>query len=245
MSNKVRINRFLANAGLGSRRKCEGLIRSGLVQVNGIAVDRLGMLIDPVEDSVVVEGRSLAQPERRIVLVLDKPEGVLCTVTDSRNRQTVIDIAREKGYMERIYPVGRLDLDTTGVLLLTNDGDLAYRLTHPRFKVEKTYRVIVEGGIEEAAISEIAAGIKLGGYVTRPCSIKVLSKEHGNTTLEVKIREGRKRQIRRMFAHFGHSVVKLRRVAIGDLKFDDLEEGEVRKLRPEEENLLRKLAGLA
>jgi 23S rRNA pseudouridine2605 synthase/16S rRNA pseudouridine516 synthase len=244
MSPAVRINRWLASAGVGSRRKCDDLIRAGLVSVNGEAMTRLGALVDPERDTVAVEGRVIGRPEKGVALVLNKPAGVLSTVTDSFHRKTVIDLAREQGVSERLFPVGRLDLDTSGILLLTNDGDLAYRLTHPRFKIEKTYRLTVEGSVEDETIETIASGVDLGGYRTKPCAVKVIGRRRGSTTLEVRLTEGRKRQIRRMFAAYGHRTIELARTALGDLRFEDVAPGAMRLLTEREERRLRELAGL-
>jgi 23S rRNA pseudouridine2605 synthase len=245
MSAKVRINRYLASAGFGSRRKCEELIRRGVVSLNGKALTDLATIVDPDTDSIVVDGRVAARSVETRVLVLNKPVGVLSTVTDSFNRKTVVDIAREHGIVERLFPVGRLDLDTSGILILTNDGDLAYRLTHPRFKIEKTYRVTVEGALTDETASRISNGIELDGYVTKPCVVSILRRGGGTTTVEVRLMEGRKRQIRRMFALFGHRTTELARTALGDLAFEDVAPGAMRALSEREERRLRELAGLA
>lgn len=244
MSAKVRINRWLASAGIGSRRKCDELIRAGLVSVNGETLTRLGALVDPDIDSIKVEGRVIARADAPMVLVLNKPAGVLSTVRDSFNRKTVIDLAREHGFLERLFPVGRLDLDTSGVLLLTNDGDFAYRLTHPRFKIEKTYRLTVDGTVRDDTIAAIESGVELDGYRTKACRVTIVGRRRGATTLEVRLTEGRKRQIRRVFARFGHRTIELARTALGDLCFEDLVPGAMRLLSENEERRLRELAGL-
>lgn len=244
MSPKVRINRWLASAGVGSRRKCDDLIRAGRVAVNGETLARLGTLVDPELDSITVEGRVIGSADASLVLVLNKPAGVLSTVTDSFKRRTVIDLAREHGFPGRLYPVGRLDLDTSGILLLTNDGDLAYRLTHPRFKIEKTYRLVVEGSVADDAIAAIQSGVELDGYRTKPCTVAIVRRGRTATTLEVRLTEGRKRQIRRMFEIFDHRTIELARTALGDLRFDDLLPGAMRLLSKREERRLRELAGL-
>lgn len=244
MSPRMRINRFLAAAGFGSRRACEALIRAGAVSVNGTIVEKLAAVVDSETDTVVVEGRTVAAAPQRLVYVLNKPTGVLSTVVDTHDRRTVVDIAREHGYRERLFPVGRLDLDTSGILILTNDGDLSYRLTHPRFKIEKTYRVDVKGEVEDETAAAIAAGVDLGGYRTKPCRIEILERSGEATVLRVRLREGRKRQIRRMFALHGHPVAALERTALGDLTFDDLAPGRMRALTAREDRRLRELAGL-
>jgi pseudouridine synthase len=244
MNAGIRINRFMATAGLGSRRKCEDLIRRGLVFVNGRRIENLSLVIDAARDIVEVDGKQVTIDSKTLVLVLNKPTGVLSTVSDPWGRRTVIDIARENDYEERLYPVGRLDLDSSGILILTNDGDLAYRLTHPGFKVEKTYLVTVEGEANESNASKIARGIRKSELTTLPCTVKILKRTSGTTMLEVKLKEGKKRQIRRMFDTIGYRVVKLHRRAFGDLEFKDLKTGEMRPLTAFEENRLRELTDL-
>ncbi len=244
MSPKIRINRFLASAGIGSRRNCENLIREGRVQVNGETVSELASFIDTDSDLVNVDGKPVEQVAGKMILVINKPFGVLSTVKDERGRRTVIELAREMGYGKRLFPVGRLDMDTTGLLLLTNDGDLAYRLTHPRFKIEKRYFVTVRGLIEDRTVEAIETGVDLRDYVTIPCTVKVIGRSEDSSSLEIRLKEGKKRQIRRMFAESGHKVLELRRVALGDLEFSDLAPGDIRPLTEEEEFRLRELTGL-
>jgi pseudouridine synthase len=245
MSPKMRINRFLASSGIGSRRKCEVLIREGRVQVNGETIYELARFIETDSDLVSVDGRAVEKAEAGTVLVINKPPGILSTVNDDRGRKTVIDIARDRGYGERLFPVGRLDMDTTGLLLLTNDGDLAYRLTHPKYKIEKRYIVTVEGKIEDGTVDAISSGVNLGDYITMPCVVRVLERSGDKSTLEVRIKEGKKRQIRRMFGESGHKVLTLTRTAIGELELNDLVPGDVRRLTEEEELKLRELSGLS
>ncbi|MBN1885641.1 MAG: rRNA pseudouridine synthase [Candidatus Krumholzibacteriota bacterium] len=244
MSGPVRINRFLASAGLGSRRSCEELIRHGRVTVNGRAVEGLGDTVDPERDLVTVDGTRVEIGESTVVLVLNKPTGVLSTVEDTHGRATVIDIAREAGWTARVFPVGRLDKETSGVILLTNDGELTHRLTHPRYKVEKTYRVVVEGDINDESVASVAAGVRTRELVTMPCRVTVISRGGGESELEVTISEGKKRQVRRMFAAVGHAVKRLHRSTIADLAFEDVASGAIRPLTAEEEKKLRDLTGL-
>lgn len=244
MSRIWRINRYLAAAGLGSRRACEDLIRRGLVEVNGAPVANLSMKIDPDMDRVAVDGREIKRPEKSMLLVLNKPTGVISTASDTHGRKTVIDIAREHGYTERLFPVGRLDRDTSGIILITNDGDLSYRLTHPKYKIEKVYEVKVSGRVSEGTAEKISKGIDTGDYITKPCRVTILERDRVSSNLEIRLKEGRKRQIRRMLAICGHEVILLHRTALGDLDFDDLENGEIRTLSEEEENRLRELSGL-
>jgi 23S rRNA pseudouridine2605 synthase len=244
MSRISRINRYLAAAGLGSRRACEDLIRRGLVEVNGKKVDKLSMTIDTDTDRVTVEGREVKPLPTSRLLVLNKPTGVISTASDTHGRKTVIDIAREQGYAERLFPVGRLDRDTSGMLLITNDGDLAYRLTHPKYKVEKVYDVTVAGRVSDGTAKKISRGMQEGDFVTKPCSVTILERDRDSTRLEIRLREGRKRQIRRMLAICGHRVERLHRTALGDLEFPDLAIGDMRPLSEDEERRLRELSGL-
>jgi 23S rRNA pseudouridine2605 synthase len=245
MKRLVRINRYLAAAGFGSRRACDDLIRSGDVRINGEKVASLSIQVDPDRDRVTVNGVEVEGAEPAVLLVLNKPAGVMSTAVDTHGRRTVVDIAREAGYTERLFPVGRLDLDTSGIIIITNDGDLSYRLTHPRYKVEKTYEVVVQGVVDEETVGMLAGGVDIGGFTTQPCTISVLRRHWDKTKLEVRLKEGRKRQIRRMFKLYGHDVVELRRIAVGDLAFGDLETGDIRPFTDEEEKRLRELSGLA
>ncbi len=244
MSPRMRINRFLASAGIGSRRRSEDLIREGRVQINGETVSELARFIETESDIVTLDGNRVDEVTGKMILVINKPFGVLSTVSDDRGRKTVISLARETGFKERLFPVGRLDMDTTGILLLTNDGDLAYRLTHPRFKIEKRYLVIVEGIIKDGAVEAVKAGVDLGDFVTMPCAVEVMGRSDGTSTLEIRLKEGKKRQIKRMFSAAGHPVLELKRVALGDLEFSDLKEGDIRRLTEEEEFMLREQTGL-
>jgi 23S rRNA pseudouridine2605 synthase len=245
MKRLLRINRYLAAAGFGSRRACDELIRSGDVRINGEKVASLSVLVDPDSDRVTVNGVKVGGIEPPVLLVLNKPVGVMSTAIDTHGRRTVVDIAREAGYTERLFPVGRLDLDTSGIIIVTNDGDLAYRLTHPKYKVEKTYRAVVRGVVKRETVDELAGGLEIDGFTTLPCAVRVLERNRDSTEVEVRLKEGRKRQIRRMFRLFGHEVIELRRIAVGDLAFDDLDTGGIRPLTEEEEKRLRELSGLA
>ena len=245
MKRLMRINRYLAAAGFGSRRACDELIRNGAVRINGEKVPSLSVLVDPDEDRVTVNGAAVEGIEPPVLLVLNKPTGVMSTVVDTHGRRTVVDIAREAGYGERLFPVGRLDLDTSGIIIVTNDGDLAYRLTHPRYKVEKTYEVVVQGVVEGETVDRLTEGVDIDGFTTQPCKIRVIRIARNRTKLEIRLKEGRKRQIRRMFRLCGHAVVELSRIAVGDLVFDDLGTGDIRPLTDKEEKRLRELSGLA
>ncbi len=244
MIARIRINRFLAASGLGARRKVEELIERGSVSVNGERVEDFSITVEPGHDTVTVDGNEISLPLRSQLLVLNKPVGILSTVSDGYSRKTVLDIARDNGYEEKIYPVGRLDMDSSGLILLTDDGDLAFRLTHPRYKIDKRYVVTVKGRVAEETRKELESGVVIGESTTKPCKIDLIKIEGRNTTLEIVLREGRKRQIRRMFALYGHKVISLHRSAIGGLFFKDLAPGEIRPLTSDEEERLKSQVGL-
>jgi len=241
----MRINRFLASAGFGSRRKCEDLVRAGSVSINGMVNVNLAATVDGESDVVTVDGTRAVPRGNTRIFVLNKPAGVLCTVSDEKKRKTVLDVAAEKGYGRRLFPVGRLDMYTSGIILLTDDGDLTYRLTHPRYKIDKVYIVKVAGEVSDSEIARIASGIDLDGEKTGPCAIAVLKRNKSETIAEVVLREGRNRQIRRSFMEIGHKVRRLHRKALGELEFKDLAEGDMRPLSALEEKILRRQTGLS
>lgn len=222
--------KVLTEAGLGSRRKMADAIREGRIEVNGAVAESFNHPVDPAKDTVYLDNRKIdLSPPRIIVLALNKPEGVLSTVSDDRGRTTVLDILPEKYRKMHLYPVGRLDMDTTGLLLLTNDGDLTYKLTHPRFEQEKEYLVRTDGTLQPMEMKTMERGIELEDGTTAPARV---AKLHANARYHyrVVIHEGRKRQIRRMFEHFSRRVTALRRVRIGTLVLGDLPENGVRPL---------------
>ncbi len=239
----VRLQKFLAHAGVASRRKAEEMIEAGQVEVNGQVVRELGTKVDPIRDEVKVRG-SLVTPERLVYYVLNKPDEVVCSaegIVDNRGRPTVLSLIH--GVTERIYPVGRLDYHTRGVLLLTNDGDLAAALTHPRNEVPKTYHVKFQGRVTPAGLDRLREGVTLDdGVQTRPASeVLVVKETPSNTWVQLTISQGLYRQVRRMGDAIGHHVLKLIRVAIGDLTADGLEDGSFRALKAHEVDRLRAL----
>ncbi len=223
-----RVHKLMARAGVASRRKCEQLILDGRVKVNGEKIDHLGAKAVAENDSVEVDGRVLQLSEPRVYLLLNKPRGYVTTASDERGRPTVLDLVGDR--YPRLFPVGRLDMDTEGLLLLTNDGDLAFRLTHPRFKVMKSYVAEVEGRPEEARLSRLRAGIVLEDGRTQPATVDVVEEKPGRTRIMISISEGRKRQVRRMFARIGHPVRKLRRLAFGPVRLGNMSAGQYREL---------------
>jgi pseudouridine synthase len=243
MGELLRLNRFLAAAGVASRRRCDDLIRAGRVTVNGARVEQLGVRVDPLADEVAVDGRALAVPNEHCTLVMNKPRDVLVAARDERGRSTVMDLLAD--FPGRVFPVGRLDYRSEGLLLFTNDGELAYRLAHPRFKISKIYHVHVEGAVAPAVLDAIRRGVTLDDGPTLPARVRELSRRKGKTVLEIELKEGRKRQIRRTLALFGHEVLRLRRVRFGPLDIGSLNVGKWRTLGPEEVGALRREVGIA
>jgi 23S rRNA pseudouridine2605 synthase len=230
----------MALSGAGSRRACDDIIRAGRVKVDGALCDQPGLSVDPKRQKVMLDGKRLF-PEETRVYALNKPRGILSTVTDPHGGETVLDIARAKGVKLRVYPVGRLDLKSRGLILLTNDGDLSLRLLHPRYGVEKIYRVRINLPITKSQMWKFSGGIVLTDGKTRPCSIRPLK---ARATYEIRLKEGRKRQIRRMFEAVNRKVIDLERVGIGPLKLGYLPEGKLRELEHAELRLLKEVVGL-
>ncbi|HSW10654.1 MAG TPA: pseudouridine synthase [Bacillota bacterium] len=234
---------FLARAGLASRRASERLIAAGRVRVNGEVVAEPGRRVQPLRDRVEVDGQAVAAGAAfHRYLLLNKPKGFLTTVHDPRQRPTVLDLVRD--VEERVYPVGRLDRDSEGLLLLTNDGELVYRLTHPRFGVAKVYRARVEGAVGEEALERLRRGVDLADGPAKATRATQLREEHGSTWLELEVGEGRHHLVRRMLAAAGHPVLDLRRVRFGPLELGRLRRGCFRELLPGEISALRQAVGL-
>lgn len=227
----VRLQKFLAEAGVGSRRHCETLIEQGQVSVNGQVVTVLGTKIEPATDRVAVNARPVTV-ERKVYLAINKPAGYLCTSEDTHGRQRVLDLLPAD--MPRLYTVGRLDYETEGLLFLTNDGTFSLRLTHPRYKMPKTYRVEAEGELVVEEIERLLRGIRSEGEILRAEKIFDVRHVGATTTLQLILREGKKRQVRRMLAAVGHPVVHLTRWAIGTIKLGNLKPGQWRPLTDEE-----------
>ncbi|HEY7094837.1 MAG TPA: pseudouridine synthase [Ktedonobacterales bacterium] len=242
-----RLQKFLARAGVASRRHAEELIAAGLVMVNGEVVREQGVRVHPGSDEVRVRGELVHTPDdAQLYLMMNKPVNTLTTTDDPEGRRTVIDLLPERWASRRIYPVGRLDWDSEGLLLLTDDGALTLRLTHPRYALPKEYIALVEGEPEPAALRRMERGLPLEDETrpTAPARVRPLRIENGNAWISVEIHEGRNRQVRRMFEAIGHQVLRLRRVRIGPLSLGGLESGETRELRPEEVAALCAAVGL-
>jgi 23S rRNA pseudouridine2605 synthase len=223
----MRLAKFLADAGVASRRAAEKIIRSRKVTVDGVTVDDPAWAVS-ADNVVTVDGKPLSSAPERVVYAVNKPEGVVSTASDPQGRPTVVSLVPSP---LRLYPVGRLDIDTTGLILLTNEGSLAHRLTHPSFEIPKTYRALVaDGPITDEAVQALSDGVVLDDGLTAPAQVQRLAPD----TLELTIHEGRKRQVRRMCAQVGHPVVRLERLAVGPLLLGDLRPGAHRRLAPRE-----------
>lgn len=235
-----RLQKVLAQAGVASRRKAETLILEGKVKVNGVVIRELGTKVSK-SDSVEVEGVELVK-ERNVYYLLYKPRGYISTVEDDKGRKTVLDLLPH--VEERIFPVGRLDYDTSGVILLTNDGEFSYLMTHPKFKIHKTYVAKVKGIPNRELLKKLERGIELEDGMTAPAKLKMQSvdKKTGTAIVEITIHEGRNRQVRRMFEAIGCPVLKLKRESFGTLTTYDLNAGEARELTTHEVKQLRVLA---
>ena len=235
-----RLQKYMARAGVASRRHSEDMISRGLVKVNGKTVTTPGLKIDPARDRVEVKGRVLQKPQRKVYILLNKPAGFVTTVSDPGSRRKVTDLL--KGIRQRIYPVGRLDYETEGLLLLTNDGELTYALTHPSRGIPKTYLARVRGVPSPDKLATLSRGVLLADGPTAPARVKLIDSGDGDSVLKITIHEGKNRQVRRMCEHIGHPVQHLRRMSVGPLQLGDLSPGQYRHLASREVNRLKKMA---
>jgi len=231
-----RLNKFLAECGVASRRKCDHLIQQKRVAVDGKIIQSLGYKIDETSASVTVDGRSVALIDRHVYILLNKPKGYVTTVSDERGRNVVLDLIPKH---IRVFPVGRLDKDSTGVLLLTNDGDLTYKLTHPKYDVEKIYQVQLSRPFTERHVKKLQSGIMLEDGITRSCRVKIVDKD--KRKIEMTLLEGRYREIRRMLRAINYEVLKLKRIQFAALTLDGLAPGEWRNLTKDEIIKIKKI----
>lgn len=232
----MRLNKYIAQSGLASRRKADELTISGSVKINGLVMKEPGY--DVTEGDVVeVNGRIIKPAKRPVYIMLNKPKGYITTVSDDKSRPTVMDLVSD--IEERIFPIGRLDYNTSGMLLMTNDGELAYHLTHPKHQVEKTYIARVAGVLSPERVARLRKGVDIGGFVTSSAYVKVIKQMERSAVVEIKIHEGKNRQIRKMFATVGNKVIDLERTSIGDLHLGHLMTGHYRKLTPKEIDYLK------
>jgi pseudouridine synthase len=236
-----RLQKIISRAGISSRRHAEEMILQGRVTVNGKVIKELGTKAEPERDHIKVNGKLINPRQPKTYILLNKPRGYITSLRDKEGRPTVIDLI--KRVRTRVYPVGRLDYDTEGLLLLTNDGDLANAVMHPKREIQKTYYVKVKGVLDEKDFEKLRRGIKIEGGITAPAGVKRLKKTDENSWIEMTIHEGKKRQIRRMLERIGHPVLKLKRVKIGFLDLKTLEPGRFRYLTPVEITRLRVITG--
>ena len=225
-----RLQKFLAECGVASRRKCEEYILQEKVQVNGQTVTELGVKINPEDDEITFDGNKVKPEEKKVYILLNKPIGYVTTADDQFDRDTVLDLVKVK---ERIVPVGRLDMYTSGALILTNDGDFVYKVTHPKHEITKTYTVTVKGIIKNEEVEQLRKGVKIDDYTTRPAKVKILKtdEEKDISRLEITIHEGKNRQVRRMCESVGRRVIALHRSKIGNIGVKDIELGKWRYLK--------------
>ncbi len=223
---KMRLHKFMANCGIASRRRSEALIQEGVVMVNGKKAV-IGQIIDSSIDQVVVRGQKLRAPEGHVYYLINKPRQVVSTTSDPDGRRTVTSLVKSK---KRLYPVGRLDYDSEGLMLLTDDGELAQKLTHPKYETNKTYRVLVKGNITEKAISYLENGVTIEGKKTAPAKVEIAERQPHNTWIDITIHEGRNRQIRKMCEAVSYPVLQLIRTKLGDWELGNLKSGEARQI---------------
>ncbi len=239
--NEIRLQKYLAECGIASRRKAEEYIQKGKVQVNGKIITELGVKIDPDKDIVYFNNKKVEKQNENIYILLNKPIGYVTTTKDQFNRQTVLDLI--KGINKRIVPVGRLDMYTSGALILTNDGEFTYKVTHPSHEITKTYVATLRGIIINEEIEELRNGVEIEDYLTRPAKVKILKTdtEKNISRIEITIHEGKNRQVRKMCETIGRNVMALHRSKIGNIGVKDLKIGEWRYLNPNEiKNCLKK-----
>ncbi|WP_416197945.1 MAG: Pseudouridine synthase [Sporanaerobacter sp.] len=235
----MRLQKYMALCGVASRRKSEKMIQEGKVKVNGKVVNELGTTVDPNRDIVAVDNKKIKLEKKKIYIMLNKPVGYVTTVKDEYNRKKVIDLI--DGIDERIYPIGRLDYDTSGLLFLTNDGELTYKLTHPSFEIEKVYIAKIQGIPNHVELNNFRNGLKIDDYITSKSEINILKKYADSSIVEIKIHEGKNRQVRKMCDKINHPVIELKRVSIANIKLGTLKEGEWRYLKDNEIEYLKKL----
>jgi 23S rRNA pseudouridine2605 synthase len=233
-----RLQKFMARCGVASRRKCEEVISQGRVKVNNDLITELGHKVNPDIDKIYVDNKIISLEEHKIYIALNKPEGIVSTVKDEKGRKTIIDLVKVK---ERIYPIGRLDYETSGLIILTNDGDIYNKVIHPREAINKVYIAMIEGCPTKEEINKFCKGLDMDGYITAKAEFIVLKKVGVNSEVEITIHEGKNRQIRRMCDIIGHPVISLKRVSVGNIYLEDLQKGQWRNLTSTEMEYLNNL----
>ena len=239
---KERLQKVMAGAGIASRRKCEELIAEGAVKVNGQQVTEQGIKVDPQKDKIQVQGKLINRPEDKVYLLMYKPRGYVTTLNDPQGRKTIVDLLKK--IKERVYPVGRLDYDSEGLLLVTNDGELANALIHPSHEVKKTYLVTVAGIPLPKSLEQMSKGLELEDGITAPTQVTLVEILDDRSLLEITVHEGKNRLVRRMCEKIGHPVLRLKRIKLGTLNIKGVKPGQYRLLNPKEVRELKKSAGL-
>lgn len=241
MGEIVRLQKYMAMCGAASRRGAEEMITAGRVTVNGEKITEQGVKVEIGADTVKLDGKLIKPSGKLYYIMLNKPAGYVTTVKDQFERPTVIDLVGTEIH-ERIFPVGRLDYETEGLLLLTNDGDFTYKVTHPKHNIDKTYIAVLKGGITIKGLAQLRGGVRLDdGFVTSPAMVEMLDAENGHTTIKITIHEGKNRQVRRMFEAVGSKVAELQRISIGKVELGNLPLGRWRHLTSHEVNYLKNL----
>ena len=242
MGEIVRLQKYIAMSGVASRRAAETMIQEGRVKVNGKKITEQGVKIEIGADNVSVDDKPIKLKNKKYYIMLNKPEGVITSVKDEKGRKTILDIVKVE---ERVYPIGRLDYDSSGLLLLTNDGDIYNNIIHPRVKIDKKYIAECKGVFSKEDMERFEKGLDIGGYVTAPAKIRIISEDLVKisyiSTVEITIYEGKNRQIRKMCSSLNHEVISLKRVSIGDLKLGYLQQGKYRELTKEELQYIKEL----
>lgn len=236
--NMERLQKVMAHAGIASRRKSEKLIKQGIVKVNNQVIKEPGFKVNPAKDNITVNGKSISK-EKKVYILLNKPTGYITTTDDPYQRKTVLDLIDD--IPQRVYPVGRLDRDSRGLLLLTNDGKLTHKITHPSHEIKKEYLVEIQGSLTKKDLNKLENGIHLGNRKTAPAKAKIIRNINKNTIFSLTITEGRNRQVRRMCEKIGYKVIDLKRIRLNFLTLDGLKEGEFRYLKKEEINKLKNI----
>ncbi|MBE9503968.1 MAG: rRNA pseudouridine synthase [Proteobacteria bacterium] len=234
----IRLQKVLAQAGVASRREAEKMILNGRIKVDGKVIKELGTKVDPEKNDIEVDDRSISKSEKKVYYLLNKPKGCVTTMKDPRGRLTVNDLLKDID--ERVYPVGRLDYDTTGVLIITNDGELANALAHPKKEIDKYYHALVQGVPSNEALKRLREGVQLEDGKTAPAKIRVLEIKGNKSWLEIIIHEGKNRQVKRMCEAISHKVLRLKRTRFGPLEVNDLASGKIRALKDGEIEALKK-----
>lgn len=234
----MRLQKYIASCGVTSRRKAEELIKQGRVKVNGKTIDQMGQVVNE-NDQIELDGVVITPDKEKVYYMLNKPTGYITSAADEQGRPTVIDLVSSIDV--RVFPVGRLDYNTSGLLLLTNDGQMAYKLMHPQHEIKKIYIATIQGNITSKDINLLSKGVDIGGYITAGASAKILNQKNNTSKVEIIIHEGKNRQVRKMFKAVGYKVLELERIAIGEIKLTRLKKGDYRKLNKKEMEYLFQL----